>query len=406
MNSGKSMYKAVKATMYPNQSQQEYLAKSFGCARWYYNYALALTNQTYQETGKGLSRAAIQALLPKLKQEHEWLKDPYSQCLQVVALNLSTAFINFFEGRAKFPKFKNKFNKQSITYPQNIKIEGNYIRLPKVDDLIPVKFHNKIEGTVKSVTLVKTAAGEYYASFLVDDGSVEPQVSTDGKAIGIDLGLIDFAVTSDGSKYANPKWFKKHEKNLKRKQQDLSRKKKGSNNRNKARVKVAKVHEKISRCREDFLHKLSRKVVDENQVIIVENLNVKGMVRNHNLAKAISSVGWGMFCTMLTYKAKEKGKAYLEVNRFFPSSKTCNHCLYQIEEMPLNIRQWQCPSCGKTNDRDINAAKNIRDEGLRMLQTLGTRDKASCPDVRPKRGRKTSTQGQFAGEETPTSITG
>jgi putative transposase len=400
------MYKAVKATMYPNLSQQEYLAKSFGCARWYYNYALALTNQTYQETGKGLSRAAIQALLPKLKQEHEWLKDPYSQCLQVVALNLSTAFINFFEGRAKFPRFKNKFNKQSITYPQNVKIEGNYIRLPKVDDLIPVKFHNKIEGTVKSVTLAKTPSGEYYASFLVDDGKEEPQVSTDGKAISIDLGLIDFVVTSDGSKYANPKWFKKHERNLKRKQQDLSRKKKGSNNRNKARVKVAKVHEKISRCREDFLHKLSRKIINENQVVVVENLNVKGMVRNHNLAKAISGVGWGMFCTMLAYKAKEKGKAYLEVNRFFPSSKTCNHCLYQIEEMPLDVRSWQCPSCGKTNDRDVNAAKNIRDEGLRMLQTLGTSDKASCPDVRPKGGRKKSTQGQFAGEETPTSITG
>ena len=398
------MFKAIKATIYPNPSQQEYLAKSFGCTRWFWNYALALTNQTYQESGKGLSRATIQGLLPQLKKEYEWLSEPYSQCLQVVALNLSNAFVNFFEGRAKFPKFKSKFDKQSITYPQNVKIEGNFIKLPKVDDLIPVKFHNKIKGTVKSVTLVKTPSGEYYASFLIDDGKEEPQVSIDGKAIGIDLGLLDFAVTSDGSKYANPRWFKKHEKNLKHKQKDLSRKKKGSKNRNKARIKVAKLHEKIRRCREDFLHKLSRKIVDENQVIIVENLNVKGMVKNHNLAKAISGVGWAMFCTMLAYKAKAVGKAYLEVNRFFPSSKTCNYCLYQIGEMPLDIRFWQCPSCSNTNDRDTNAAKNIRDEGLRMLQTLGTRDKASCPDVRPKSGRKKSTQGLSAGEETPTSI--
>ena len=208
----------------------------------------------------------------------------------------------------------------------------------------------------------------------------------------IDLGLNHFAITSDGSKFDNPKWLVRHERNLKIKQQRLSRRSKGSNNRNKSRLAVAKVHEKIAGCREDFLHKLSRRIVDENQVICVENLNVKGMVKNPNLSKAISQVGWGMFCTMLKYKADNEGKVYQEVDRFFPSSKTCNVCLNQVKSLPLDIRYWDCNNCGtKHIDRDINTALNIRDEGLRII-SCGTRDKAYCPDVRPsKGGRKKST---------------
>jgi putative transposase len=246
---------------------------------------------------------------------------------------------------------------------------------------------------------------------LFEDGTKKPQQtleelravarrivnSAEGKAIGIDLGINHFAVTSDGSKFDNPKWLKKYERNLKTKQQQLSRKQKGSNNRNKSRVKVAKVHNKITLAREDFQHKLSRRIVNENQVICVESLAVRNMVRNRCLSKAISQVGWGQFCTMLKYKAENEGKVYLEVDRFLASSKTCNNCLYQVSDLTLDLRHWDCPSCGTHHDRDINAAKNIRDEGLRIL-TSGTGDKAYCQTVRPKSsGRKKATVGQVSG---------
>jgi putative transposase len=392
------MLKTVKLRLYPTEEQKILLAKAMGSCRWFWNYSLNLTNETYKATGKGLSRGQIQSLLPVLKkqEETEWLEETYSQCLQVVALNLSQAFINFFERRAQFPRFKSKHGKQSLSYPQNVKIEGDYLKFPKIG-LIYTVFHREIKGTLKTVTITKNPNGQYYASVLFEDGTKKPTQSTEGKAIGIDLGLTDFAVTSDGSKFNNPRWLKKHERNLKIKQQRLSRRTKGSNNRNKARVAVAEVHNKIARCREDFLHKLSRRIVNENQVICVENLNVKGMVRNPNLSKAISQVSWGMFCTMLKYKAENEGKVYLEVNRFFASSKTCNNCLHQVSNLPLDVRFWECPSCGTHHDRDINAAKNIKDEGLRILAS-GTGATAYCPDVRPTgKGRKPSTIRQSVG---------
>ncbi|MFN9671464.1 MAG: RNA-guided endonuclease InsQ/TnpB family protein, partial [Microcystis sp.] len=334
-------------------------------------------------------------LLPSLKKAYEWLTDAYSQCLQVVALNLSQAYQNFFEKRARLPRFKSKHGRQSISYPANVKFEGDYLKLPGKVGLVYCVRHREFEGTIKTVTISKTPDGKYYASILVDDELELPETSKDGKGIGIDLGLTHFAITSNGSKYENPRHLAKHQRNLKRKQQKLSRKKKGSNNRQKARRKVAKVHSKISRCREDFLHKLSRKIVNENQVIAVENLNVKGMVRNHNLAKAISDCGWGMFCTMLKYKAEWEGKTYIEVDRFFPSSKTCNVCLNQVASLPLDVRTWTCEHCKTTHDRDRNAAINIKNEALRILVlskaevlSLGTSDTAYRGDVRPKVGRK------------------
>ena len=361
------MYLAYKYRAYPTDDQKLLLAKSFGCGRWYFNYALDLCQKTYKETGKGLTRNKIQSLLPELKKEHPWLKkDVYSQCLQAVALNLSTAYKNFFESRAKYPRFKSKHGRQSISYPQNVKLVGDYFTFPKLGKIY-CRIDRNFEGTIKTVTVSKNPDNTYFVSVLVDDGQPEPETKTDGKAIGLDLGLIDFCVTSEGSKYNNPKNFKKYYKNLKRKQQKLARKKLGSNQRNKAKLKVAKIHSKIARRRSDFLHKLSRRIVNENQVIVCENLNIKGMVRNHKLAKSISDCGWGMFQTMLCYKAKMAGKTYLEVGRFFPSSKTCNNCLYQITELPLDIRRWVCPKCNTNHDRDVCAAKNIKDEGLRIL---------------------------------------
>jgi len=359
--------KALKYRIYPTDKQKDLLIKSFGCCRWFYNYSLNLTTETYKNTGKGLSRNEIINLLPQVKKEHEWLTEPPSQVLQQVALDLSSAFLNLFDKRAKSPNFKKKGNKQSIRFPQGMKLDGNYLNLPKLG-----KVYGKVsripEGKFKSVTVSMTPSGEFFASCLFDDGKDKPEPVKSGKALGIDLGITVFcAITSDGTKHGNPRYYRKYEKRLVKQQKRLSKKPIGSNNRNKARKKVAKVHQKITRCREDFIHKLSRKLVEENQIIVVENLAVKNMLRHHKLAKYITDLGWGQFCTMLKY-AEWDGKIYLEVDRFFPSYKTCNHCLHQIGEMPLNIRSWQCPKCQTLHDRDVNAAKNIRDEGLRMLE--------------------------------------
>ena len=383
------MYKAYKYRIYPTDDQKASLAKAFGCCRWYWNLALNLCQETYLKTGKGLSRGYIQGLLPGLKKEYPWLTDAYSQSLQVVALNLSTAYKNFFEKRAQLPRFKSKHGRQSLSYPANVKFEGDYIKLPGKIGLVYCHRHREFEGTIKTVTVSQNSDGQYYASVLVDDGKETPSQSTEGKAVGIDVGLTHFAITSDGSKYDNPRHGDKHHRNLKRQQQKLSRKQKGSQNRTKAKQKVAKVYSKTARCREDFLHKLSRQIVNENQVIAVENLNVKGMVRNPKLAKAISDVGWGMFTTMLKYKAEWEGKTYIEVDRFFASSKTCHVCLNRVDSLSLDIRQWQCQHCGTCHDRDVNAAQNIRNEALRILRlcsvqvlSLGTSDTAWGGSVR------------------------
>jgi putative transposase len=398
------MQKVVKLRIYPDSNQKLALAKAFGSCRWVWNHFLNLMNETYKETGKGLSGYDVKKLLPSLKKQEEtsWLKQTYSQCLQQVCLNLGVAFNNFFERRAKYPNFKSKDGKQSLQYPSNVSIKDDCLDVPKIG-LISGKFHRSIEGKIKSVTITKNCTHQYYASILFEDGKDKPQPSIEGKAIGLDLGLNHFAISSDGSKFDNPKILNKHEKNLKRKQQQLSRKKKGSNNRKKARLKVAKVHLKITNCRCDFLHKLSRRIVDENQVIVLENLNIKGMLKNHCLAKSIQQVGWGMFGTMLKYKAEREGKVYLEVDRFFPSSKTCHVCLNRVDNLPLEIRQWECTRCNTKHDRDINAAINIREEGLRILKTSGTGDKACRQTVRRGRGgRKKSTTTLVSGQEAHT----
>jgi putative transposase len=394
------MLKAVKVRIYPTDEQQAHLAQAFGCVRWVWNQSLSVMSSTYKETGKGVSAYDMKKQIPLWKLEHEWLKECYSQCLQQSALNLSQAFINFFEGRTGYPSFKNRHGRQSIQYPANVKIlSQSEIKFPGNLGTVKAKIHRDCVGKLKTVTVSRMTDGRYYASLLLDDGIEKPASSREGKAVGIDLGLIDFAVTSDGSKFNNPKHLKKHERNLKRKQRQLSRKKdKTTNKRRKARVALAKVHSKISRVREDFLHKLSRKIVNENQVIVVEELAVKNMVKNHNLAQSISDAGWGMFQTMLKYKAEQDGKIYLEIGRFFPSSHLCNATLLTIPKMDLSIRAFLCPHCQKHHDRDVNAALNIRDEGLRIL-ALGTSATALGGNVRPKRfGRKSTTVEAVADE--------
>ncbi|WP_448527826.1 RNA-guided endonuclease InsQ/TnpB family protein [Parathermosynechococcus lividus] len=401
------MLRALKVRLYPTIEQQTHLAQAFGCARWVWNQSLATLSQTYKDTGKGLSAYDMKKQIPLWKLEHPWLKECYSQCLQSAVLNLSQAFINFFDGRAKYPKFKTRHGRQSLQYPANVKLlSASEIKFPGKLGVVKAKVHRDVVGQLKTVTLSKMPDGRYYASLLIDDEVEQPKASSEGKAIGIDLGLIDFAVTSDGSKYRNPKHLAKHERNLKRKQRKLSRKKdKTTGKWNKARILLARVHSKVSRTREDFLHKLSRKIVNENQVIVVESLTVKNMVKNHSLAKSISDAGWGMFCTMLKYKAEAEGKIYLEVGRFFPSSHLCSESLLPLPKMDLSVRVFDCPHCGQKHDRDVNAAINIRNEGLRIL-ALGTSAAALGGNVRPKRyGRKSTTAEAVACEEgSPRSI--
>lgn len=258
---------------------------------------------------------------------------------------------------------------------------------------LKAKIHQVLDGKLKTVTISLTPSGKYFASLLFDDGLPDMEQSTEGKAVGVDLGLTHFAITSDGSTFDNPRVFKKRAKNLKRKQQTLCRKVKGSNTRKKARRIVARVQEKMVNTRQDFLHKLSRKLVNENQVIVVENLAVKNRVKNYNLAKAISDTSWAEFTRMLKYKAGDAGKVYLEVDRFFPSSKTCSVCLNRVGSLSLNVRSWQCKNCETKHDRDVNAAINIRDEGLRIL-ALGTSATAKGGSVRPKVGRRKSSVSQ------------
>jgi putative transposase len=410
---------AQKVRIYPTDEQKQQLAGAMGCCRWWWNFALNKSIETYKETGKSLSRAGLNALLPNLKEEHEWLRtEVYSQSLQQTSLNLSRAFINFFEKRARFPRYKSKHGKQSVGFPQSVKITGDWIKLPKIG-LVKAVFDRRYFGTIKTVTITKDSSDRYFASVLYELEACFISFHGD-KIIGLDLGILDFCIAHDGmktSKYTNPRHFKKHEKNLARKQQKLSRKLHGSKTRQKAKKLVAKVHACISNARQDFLHKLSRKLTNESKVIVVENLYVKGMVRNHKLAKAISDSGWGMFVNFLSYKLEREDKRLVEISRWFPSSHICPDCLTQTPKMDLSIRKWTClnQSCGKTHDRDEAASRNIRAEGIRIIKvaspeinsgvyddrkTDGTAVSASGGTVRPNRGRKTKVRQDPANLET------
>lgn len=365
------MLKAIKVRLYPTIEQEEALAKSFGCARWYWNYALNACIQHYEQTGKSLLMKTYKGMLPQLKVEYPWLKtDCYSSVLQCVAINLNKAYTNFFEGRAGFPKFKSKHHKQSIQYPQNVTVVEDCLNIPKIG-VVKAVFHREIKGTIKTVTISKTPTDKYFASILCDAEDTKEAPKGD-KILGIDLGIKDFAIVHDGievTKYSNPKHIKKHEKNLARKQQKLARKKKGSKSREKAKKLVAKVHERVSNSRQDFLQKTSKKLVDDSKVITVENLNVKGLVRNRKLSKSISDAGWGMFVNFLDYKLKRQEGKLIEIDRFFPSSKMCSNCGHVVDVLPLDIREWDCPSCKTHHDRDGNASLNIRNEGIRILNS-------------------------------------
>ncbi|MDJ0531726.1 MAG: RNA-guided endonuclease TnpB family protein [Xenococcaceae cyanobacterium MO_207.B15] len=360
----------MKVRIYPSKEQKQLLARQFGCSRFWWNRSLALQYEHRTNNGRWLKRTELNAMLPQLKKELPWLKtDCYSQVLQATSKHLEQALKNWFEGRAKKPRFKAKSNRQSISFPQNVKVVGSQIKVPKVG-LIDAIITLEIEGTIKTVTLCVTPSGKYFASIGLDDSLPEKETSYDGKITGIDLGLKDYVTCHNGTNsysVKHPKWLKGHERNLRKQQKQLSRRQKGSNRRNKARKLVASVHERLSNARQDFLHKLSRKIIDESQVVVVENLNIKGMVKNRKLSKAITQSGWGMFLNFLDYKLKHKGGVLVEIERFFPSSKLCSNCGHKYQDLQLCEREWTCSACNTKHSRDENAAKNIRVEGMRII---------------------------------------
>ena len=364
------MRKAAKVRIYPTTEQKQLLAKQFGCARFWWNKALGLQYKHRSNNERWMKRTELNAMLPELKKELPWLKtDCYSQVLQATTKNLEQALKNWFEGRAKKPRFKAKRNKQSISFPQNVSIVGEYLKIPKVG-LVKAKITQEVEGQIKTVTISVNPSGKYYAAIGLDLGGQEVVTSTDGAILGIDLGLFDYVTCHNGEdswKVKHPKWLKRHQRNLRQQQKRLSRRKKTSRRREKARKLVARSHERLSNTRQDFLHKLSRKITDENQVVVVENLNIRGMVKNRKLSKSISQSGWGMLLNFLEYKLKHKGGVLVEIDRFFPSSKLCSHCGHKYQDLQLQEREWSCEACGTKHQRDENAAKNIRIEGIRIL---------------------------------------
>jgi putative transposase len=374
----KQILKAYRVRLYPNDEQQIFLAKSFGCTRFIWNKMLADKISHYQETNTELKNTPAQ-----YKKEFEWLKEVDSLALANVQQNLRAAYSKFFKG-AGFPKFKKKGQRDSyITNNQKgtVAITDSTVKLPKIGH-ISAKFPDKINGLIKSATVSKSPSGKYYVSLLVE--TIVSELPKTGLRIGIDLGLTDFIVLSDGCRVANPKFLSRLQGKLTREQKILARRREvaqaqqrklsDSRNYQKQKVKVAKVYEKITNSRKDFLHKLSYKIIKNHDVIAIEDLNVKGMVKNKKLSKAISDSSWSTFTTMLAYKAEWYGKTLVKIDRWYPSSKTCSGCghLLTKAELPLAVRSWDCPSCLQKNNRDINASINILNQGLMLVEQSKT----------------------------------
>ncbi|HEU5370748.1 MAG TPA: RNA-guided endonuclease TnpB family protein [Ktedonobacterales bacterium] len=384
--------RAYKYRCYPTPEQGHILARTFGCARFAYNWALRLRTDAYYQRQERVYYSDTSAAMTTLKKqaEYAWLNEVSCVPVQQAMRHLDKAFRNFFEGRAKYPTFKKKHGRQSAEYTTSaFKWDGKDLLLAKVTEPLAIHWSRPLPKDAKptTITITKDTAGRYFVSFLVEENFKTLDVAP--QTVGIDLGLHDTVTLSTGEKVGNEKFFSKDERLLATLQRRLARKQKGSKNRVKAKLKVARIHAHIADRRQDFLHKLTTRLIHENQVLCVESLSVKNMLKNHNLAKAIADVGWGELIRQLQYKAAWYGRSVVAIDKWYPSSKRCYNCGHILEFLSLDVRQWTCPECGMVHDRDINAALNIKAAGLAVF---------ACGEmVRPGRARPAKAQPREAG---------
>ena len=376
------MLKSYKYKIKPDEEQKVLLNKHFGAIRFSYNYFLNERKVEYETNKQTLNYNDNSAALTKLKKQEEfkWLKEINSQSLQHSLKGLDDAYNSFFKKRTGFPKFKSKHNKNSFKVLQCVRVIDSKLIIPKFKDPIKIIQDRKFKGEIRQCTLSKTTTNEFFVSILVETDHKKFEKTR--KLIGIDLGIKDFVITSDGFKYKNNRYTKTYAKKLKENQQHLSRKVKGSNRYNKQKLKVATIHKKITNSRIDNLHKVSTELIKKYDTIFLEDLNIKGMIKNHKLAKHISDASWSKFISMLEYKALWNDKEIIKIDRFFPSSKQCNSCGYINQNLKLDIREWTCPSCKTKLDRDLNASKNILKEGIKIISS-GTDDYRCGDEIRP-----------------------
>ena len=394
------MIKTYKYRIYPSNIQKYNLAIHFGHNRYIWNNTLRFIQN--ENNGQYTSRNNISARLTSLKKEISWLSDAHSQTLQATLKRLDQAYQRFFKKQSAYPKFKHKNSEQSIEFPQNSQVDFslNCIKIPKIG-YIKAKIHRKFKGIIKTCTIKWSKSGEHYACFVVDDGMVKPKVKTDIKLTGIDLGIKDLAIDSKGNKYTNNKFLKKKLQQLRKAQRVLSRRSKNkhkitvihenmfgpfskekpfqvfteekevfSHRREKIKLEVAKLHRDVVNCRDDYLHKVSKQLVEENEGLAFESLNIRGMVKNHRLAQSILDCGWGKLYEFCEYKSAQLGKVCIKIGTFFASSKTCSVCNHKYHGLMLSEREWICENCGSKHDRDVNAGKNIGIEGNRLLYQM------------------------------------
>lgn len=370
------MLKATKVRIYPTPEQADFLNQQFGAVRFAYNKALHIISTQYKRHGLKLkAKKDLKPLLAvaKKSRKYHWLKAFDSIALQQACINLDKAFQAFFDPKlpARYPKFKRKHGKQSSYHCMSVSVGDNWIKVPKMKP-IKARVHRELDGKLKSITLSRTVTGKYYASLLIEDGVEAPvPMRTVDTVLGVDMGLTHLAIDSEGNKIANPRFLKRAATNLRRKQKALSRCQKGSKGRAKARLKLAKAHERLANARADFQHNLSRQLIDENQAVAVETLKVKNLLKNRKLAKHIADASWFGLIQKLEYKAKAQGKHLVKIDQWFASSKTCSCCAHKVDSLPLKVRNWSCPVCHTEHDRDINAAINIRQQGVIKLRAEG-----------------------------------
>lgn len=362
--------RSYRYRMYPTDAQAATLERTFGCVRYVYNWGLHLRSDAYSEQSERLGYRALSAHLTLLKQQPEtlWLSEVSSVPLQQSLRHLESAFRNFFEGRAAYPTFKKKRGRQSATYASSAftwDASARNVKLAKMETPLNIRWSRAFSGVPITITVSRDTAGRYFISFLVEEDIAEMPLTE--PMIGIDLGIKDLVIISTGEKIPNPRHLDKNMRRLKRAQQALARKQKGSKNCEKARRKVARIHSEIADQRLDNLHKVTTRLIRENQVICVESLKVKNLLRNHSLARATSDAGWGELVRQLEYKAKWYGRSLIKIDRWYPSSKRCFDCGYVLDVLTLDVREWTCPQCGALHDRDVNAAKNIRAVGHSVL---------------------------------------